>query len=130
MAKIEIYLMAAIAGLAFLALVAWYSYGKGSEHAFNKCQLAKQEAVEHAIAQMELLRQQDAEIATGFEEDLIQIRRHNNSLREQVRLYVQKRHNDNVCFDADGLRLWNAASRGQTTASADEPKDKVSDEPK
>ena len=118
--------------LAVLLALAGYGggcYYAGDKHATDACRSEKLEAertahvryvdgVKRAIGQAEELASQDAEIEAASLQRQAKTARVFQTIDREVTRYVQTDSGRDLCFDDHGLRLYNAANRGEFPAGA------------
>lgn len=116
-----------LAVLLALASAGGIGYGAGEKHATNahKAEMLEAErkahddyvdGVKRAIDQADEIAAQNAEAESASVQRRARIERVFQTIDHEVIRYVQTDAGHGLCFDADGLRLYNAALRGEFPA--------------
>lgn len=117
-----------LALVLFLALCAGGGFFAGYRAATNKLHAQQLdierkshvryvEGVKRAIDQADALAVENAEFESDSVQRRARIERVFQTINQEVIRYVQTDAGRGLCFDADGLRLYNAANRGEFPAT-------------
>lgn len=114
-----------LAGLVLALALLTMGYGLGRKHEGAAREAAQIKAMQDMAARAAELAQQDAVLSATQEAGRERVRIVYRTLRQEVTRYVANTEHSSCGIDGDGLRLWNAANRGDAAVGAREPVDTV-----
>lgn len=112
-----------LAGLVLALATFAAGYGLGQGHESDAREAALVNTLQTMAARAAELAQQDAVLSAAQETARERVRIVYRTLREEVSRYVAINDDSDCDLDSNGLRLWNAANRGDAAVGAGEPAD-------
>lgn len=112
-----------LAGLVLALALFTMGYGLGRKHEGAAREAAQIKVMQDMAARTAELAQQDAVLSATQETARERVRIVYRTLRQEVTRYVANTEHSSCGIDDDGLRLWNAANRGDAAVGARESPD-------
>lgn len=110
-----------LAALVLALALFTMGYGLGRKHEGAAREAAQIKVMQDMAARAAEQAQQDAALSATQEVDRERVRIVYRTLRQEVTRYVANTEHSSCGIDGDGLRLWNAANRGDAAVGPSEP---------